>query len=222
MVKKRFLILSLLPLLSLTACQKKELRSDIAEFISHFSLSEAKETYKEAGYNSVQVISDSEGVTRVEKKLDFNIKNESNISYSYSYRKYKNEELSSSSNVTIETIDSKYIYTVDSEAKEIDINEAKKVIDVFFYEYEEYEYHNYGVYYGDIVIDQAYDFQNYITIDENKESCKIEYQMSITKEYTVNQKVIVDKSGMLKSNEFALTKNDGSDSSTQTIIVYKK
>ena len=222
MVKRSFIGLFIIPILLLSACTQKVLRSDIQEFIASFSLSESIKEYKEAGYTLTQNVSFDGVESTSTKKIDFNIKDESNISYSYSYVEIENKEVKTNDFVKITTENNKYFLESNSVNKhEIDVEEVNENIIKFFYETDEYEFHKYGAYYGDIVLDSAYTFQNYTTIDEENKLYKVEYETkSKDQDITISEKLVVNSLGMLESNYVKATSSKGE--SVSTWVVYKK
>ena len=221
MVIKKLPILVPISLLLLVSCNQKVLREDVKNFIANFSLENSMNEYKEAGYESLAEVSDGKDITKTKEKLDFNIKDESNITYSYFHKEYKNEELTSETTVSISTVESKYIYSDKDGEKEISLDEVKKVVSKFFYTTDEYDFHNYGCYYGDIINESAYDFQNVTTIDDEAGLLTIEYSTKLSNENaTAKQKIVANKLGMLVSNDFEIKGNG--KYSKESIMVYKK
>ena len=221
MVRKSIIGLSLLPILLLASCQKKTLRSDIAEFIASFSLQDSIAEYQEAGYEKITEVVDEEGASKEVEKVDFNVKDDSAISYNYSYKSYVDDVLDKENFITITTEDNKYFYKSESEEKEITKDEVNSIVITFFYKTDDYDYHGKGCYYGDIVNDGAYAFQDYTTIDQVNHLYVLDYELKDTSvDAVIKQNVVVNQLGMLVSNYLKLTGENVS--SVSTLNVYKK
>ena len=133
MVRKSIIGLTLLPILLLASCQKKSLRSDIAEFIASFSLQDSIAEYQEAGYEKTTEVVEEKGTSKEVEKVDFNVKDDSAISYNYSYKSYVDDVLDKENFITITTEDNKYFYKSESEEKEITKDEVNSIVITFFY-----------------------------------------------------------------------------------------
>lgn len=222
MVNRRIIGFTLLPILLLTSCQTKSLRSDIKQFIASFSLEESINNYQYAGYNYVTREEKNDVITVNEDHVDFDVRDDSSISYSYTHIVKENDVLKTNEFIYITTEDSKYYYESQvSEIHEITKTEVDKEIITFFYKVEESGYHGQGMYYGDIVLDMIYDYQKYTTIDVENELLIIDYEFYYSKIDTkFKQTITVDKLGMLVSNNLKITAPTGV--STSLIEVYKK
>lgn len=220
MVKKNYIGLLLLPILLLSSCKDKVLRSDIKEFIASFSLSESMDAYKEAGYEYVQIVTEKD-ITKEVEKVDFNVKDLEHVSYQYTYQKLVNDIEVSNEFKSITTVEGEYIYSDnETEPVEITINDVNAIVTTFFYKAKEADYHGQSMYYGDIVCDMAYDFQKYITIDNENKILNVDYTFYYTKiDTTFTQKIAVNQMGMLVNNELEITSPSGV--ATSYISVYQ-
>lgn len=219
MVKRRIIGLSILPILLLSSCKQKILRSDIADFIASFSLESSIEEYKEAGYTRVQEIIESGVKTTIREEMSFNVKNLPEISYLYTYSKVVDNESVEEKFTRVSTENEKYFYeTEEANKRECTLEEADQELIKFFYEYNEYDFHKFGCYYGDIVKESAYSFQNYTTIDEENHLYKLNldyFDQSINANY--KQSLIVNSLGMLVENNFEIVSNENKSSTIWTV-----
>ena len=224
MVKRRIIGLFALPILLLNSCNQQSLRSDIKQFIASFSLEESIKEYQEAGYDSLEVITvEGEGTTKTEESIRFNVKEDSPNYYHYLHKEYVNDELMVHKFIDIEEDNGKFIYhseTVDS--KEITAAEMSNIVIKFFYKTTtgDIDFHNYGCYYGDIVKESAYSFQNYTTIDQENGLYIVKYEYKFDQDNaTIKQELSVNSLGMLVKNHAEVIA--GNNSSITDIQVYK-
>lgn len=222
MVKRRIIGFSLLPILLLTSCTQRTLRSDIKEFIASFSLEDSIKEYQFAAYDYLTSEEKNNVVTVNEDHVSFDVRDDASIAYSYTHKMTENDVLKTNEFIYITTVDSKYYYESQvSEIHEISKSDVDKEIITFFYRVEESGYHGQGMYYGDIVKDMIYDYQNYTKIDEENELLIIDYEFYYSKLDTkFKQTITVNKLGMLVSNYLKITAPTGV--STSSIDVYKK
>ena len=219
---KKLFGLTILPILLLSSCNQRSLRSDIKEFIASFSLNESIETYKEAGYESSETVLINDKLTTVTETMDFNIKDENNITYSYTHKEYENLELKVDNYASLTTIDGRYYYKSNSIEKEMTSKEVTELIRSFFYKTDngEIQYHNNGCYYGDIVKDSSLAFQDYITIDNEAHLLTVHYEFYDKKDKaTIKQNIVVNSLGMLEENHAEIYTDTAS--SITDIKVYK-
>lgn len=217
MVRKKYLVL-ILPILLLTSCNNnKVLRSDIEKFIASFSIDEALSTYLCAGYESNYESSYNGVVTTKTESMDFDVRDKENISYSYSFLKKENDEVVSQTISSITTENGKYIYTHNSDVSELTFEEVNNLIINFFYTSFELNVHQGGHYYGDLIIEKAYSYQDFTTIDEENSLYILDYQIT-NPNSSLKQLVKVNNIGMLVY-EYVEVTNKG-DYSRQTISVY--
>ena len=223
MVKKKIIGLTILPILLLSSCgQQRPLRSDIAEFIASFSLEESTKEYVEAGYTSLEE-SFIDGVNyKIIENLDFNVRDDTSISYEYTYKEYEEETITENKYIEIKTVDNEYYY-VDESTTEKSITKAEimKLVLAFFYKVDDYDFHNYGCYYGDIVRENAGVYQDYTTIDKENELYILDYEILDERvNATIKQHLTVNPLGMLVDNSVLVSTNN--NYSRKVISVYKK
>lgn len=217
MVKKKYLVLTL-PILLLTSCNNNiVLRSDIEKFIASFSIDEALSTYLCAGYESSYESSYNGVITTKNESMDFDVRDKENVSYFYSFIKKENDEVVSETTCSITTENGKYIYTHNSDVSELTFDEVNNFIIKFFYTSFELNVHQGGQYYGDLIIEKAYSYQNFTTIDEEKNLYILDYQITNTNS-SLKQLVKVNNIGMLVYEEVEVTNKE--DYSRQTISVH--
>ena len=218
MVKKKYLVL-VLPILLLTSCKNNlVLRSDIEKFIAPFSLEESIATYLSAGFNSDVESSIKGVVTTKHESMDFDVSDKSNISYSYSYIHTENSEVKNEITSSISTENGKYFYTYNSDVSEITYEEVNNIIINFFYKRFDLNIHQGGQYYGDLILEKAYSYQNYTTIDEEKNLYILDLHTESTNS-SFKQVVEVNSLGMLVYESVEIKNVD--DYSNQIISVYK-
>ena len=224
MVRRSFIGFIYLPILLLSSCgsNQEELRSDIAQFITSFSVDESIKAYQEAGYLSTREMY-IDGVSTVEiEKVDFNIKDMKNMTYLHTLDITEDGELTTSRIQKIEVVDTKYMYTLDDSTSEVDLDFALSIINTFFYLQEPVEgYRVRGMYYGDYVKETALIMQNAVTIDTENDLYVESFRQvdeSIGMDITMTFKV--NRLGMLEVNEQKFINK--SNWIEQTITVYRK
>lgn len=202
---KKFLFPVIL-LITLSSCSTKpELRSDIKEFISKFSLKEAMDTYKKGGYikEIEEINGEKKTLERIE--MEFSYLDAAHPSYTKTTTKFVDDVESSKEEVEFVEIESKYYVSTNGELKESSLEECSELIKNFFYEKTqiEGEYHTQGMYYGDYILQVAPMLQNYITIDQDQELYLYNYETEGIQEgekVTYEQHYSVNKMGMLVEN----------------------
>ena len=155
----------------LTSCNKKELRSDIAEFIASFSVEEAVESYKKTEMNKTQtVLKDGEKTVTIET-IDFDVTDPYNPQYHRHSDKYVNEVKTESIDQYFKHENDDYFVIINDVEYKYDLEKCHDLIRQFFYKavYLDGTYHEPGYYYGDMIKASALDYQNYISIDEEKQ-----------------------------------------------------
>ena len=222
MVKKRIFGIFILPILLLSSCNKQRpLRSDIANFIASFSLQEAMNIYKETGYEDVQIMTVDGEYEKTIEKLDFNIKDEENITFTHSQIIYDEENnITSSKLETIRKVGEEYIHTLDDKGDVYTINQCASLIKTFFYKSEPIEgYHDNAIYFGDYIQSAARYLQDHVTIDLDNELYIYEYHVKNANADNY-EKYSVDKYGML--TDFYLNMNNlkTGNKGERTISVY--
>lgn len=202
---KKFLFPVIL-LTALSSCSTKpELRSDIKEFISKFSLKEAMDAYKSGGYTYLveDNIEGKKSVTRIE--MEFSYLDANHPTYSKITTNYEDDVQTSKEEVEFVEMDEKYYISTNGELKESSLEECGELIKNFFYEKTqiEGEYHTQGMYYGDYIKQIAPVVQNRITIDQENELYLYEYEVEAIQDGVIvnyTQNYSVNKIGMLVEN----------------------
>ncbi|MBQ6920769.1 MAG: hypothetical protein IJQ72_02580 [Bacilli bacterium] len=202
---KKFLFPVIL-LITLSSCSTKpELRADIKEFISKFSLEEAMNTYKKGGYikEIEEINGEKKTLERIE--MEFSYLDAAHPSYTKTTTKFVDDVESSKEEVEFVEIESKYYVSTNGELKESSLKECSELINNFFYEKTqiEGEYHTQGMYYGDYILQVAPMLQNYITIDQDQELYLCNYEtegIQKGEKVTYEQHYSVNKMGMLVEN----------------------
>ena len=219
----RKLSLLLLPISLIASCSKAELRSDIKEFISGFSLTESMEIYKKAGYHSTL-----ESVVSNEKKneydeVSFDIRDDANISYTHTLTTYINDSLSSSESETIVTEDGKYIHTRNGSSDEYTASDCSKLVRTYFYRSEPVEgFHDYAMYYGDYISGVALRLQSAMTVDKENNTLTLEYTINDTSnDARVEQIIKVGSTGMLLYTKNKTTKLSTGEYVAREITTFK-
>ena len=209
----------------LTACHvKPELRKDIKEFVSQFSLKAAMEQYKTGGYTSTKETRQiGQNTLKEVIEMEFSIIDDEHPTYVETTTNYENDEISSQVEVRFVEQDDEYYISTNGELKKSSLKEYKKYITRFFYKKVDLDgqYHTQGFYYGDYLKEVAPNLQNYVTIDQERELYIMEYhtlekQGEVTAE--INQMYTVNKWGMLNTNHYMMGTEE--KTVTQDIIVH--
>ena len=220
---KKFVIL-LVSIFTLSACNQKVLRSDIAKFIENFSLTKAVEAYKEVEMTKVVTVNDLSKLTITEETISFNVKDVNNPIYNHTYYEKENGE---TVKTTIEYFlkENDKFYLVSNEVKsEITLESAHNIIQQFFYKetYLDGEYHSGGYYYGDVIKNSCYDYQNQITIDAENDlyrfsACTVDRSGGVNVDRC--SEMVVDNLGMLIKNvASAKSQSDAREAKTEINI----
>ena len=225
-MKRTVIAMCLSAISLLTSCNGHTLRSDIAKFIASFSLNDAIQAYLEGGYTSTKV-EDVEGKeTKTVETFSFNVKDVNKPEYSKTVKVYEDDSLTSDVREELVIRDEKYYLQKTGQADiEITLQDCHSYVEKFFYKETMFDgtYHVQGMYYGDYINQSAEYFQNYITIDQDKNLYIFEANVEgvvdgkDTKQY---EKYVVNSWGML-DNLNSIMKN-GTNSITQSIEVYRK
>ncbi len=217
-MKRRIFALFITAISLLTSCQKgPSLRSDIAKFIASFSLKDARAVYLEAG----SFRTDLEGDVYVEERYDFNIKDLSIVSYSYSKKTYRSGVLSEEVIAYTEKVEDKYIYHYSGyeDVTYTAVSIVNNLVTKFFYTASLDEIHQGGMYVGDTLKSVLNQIQDCVSIDE--ENDLLIYNKPSTIQDTpleFEQTMVVDSLGMLVSNDAVST--NGTTTRTTHIEVY--
>ena len=200
-MKKIVLPLALLTLV--TSCTgTPELRKDIRDFISKFSLETAMKQYLSGGYTSTKVENLEAGIKTTVVELEYSRVNDSHPSY------HKVTTTTQNETVTVEELsfvenDGQYYISINGELSKSSLKECDNYINKFFYEKTDLDgqYHAKGYYYGDYIKTVAPYLQKYITIDQENELYIMEYAVT-TSSTPVEQRYTVNKYGMLVDNHY--------------------
>ena len=220
----RKISLLLLPISLIASCSNQgEIRSDIKEFISGFSLTESMEIYKEAGYHSTLESVVSNVKTNEYDEVNFNIRDDANISYIHTLTTYINEELSSSESETIVTEDGRYIHTRNGVSDEYTASDCSKLVRTYFYRSEPVEgFHDYAMYYGDYITGVALRLQSAMTVDKDNNTLILEYTINDSaNDAKIEQIIKVSQVGMLLYTKNKTTKLSTGEYVIREITTFK-
>ena len=199
----------LFPLLTvalLTSCNvKPELRKDIKQFISNFSLANAVEHYKTGHAVSTKETIEGNNSTKEVEEITYSCLDDVHPTYLKVVTNFENGVETSKDTLEFVEIEGQYYLLTNGVYEESSLKECTKLITSFFYKKVEVDgsYHTQGYYYGDYIREVAPVLQKYVTIDTVNELYNYEYSVTESKDgETVNmaQKYSVDKWGMLVSN----------------------
>lgn len=204
----------------LTSCNK-ELRADIAEFISNFSLENAVENYKKAQAVVVLDVDKHDEIYKTIETTTIDISDASAPQYRHQTDRYEGKEYEfKSTTVTYLSYEEDKIYFVvnDDSKSEMSLEEAHKMVKTFFYKETalDDQYHNRGYYHGDNFRNSAYYYQNYITIDQENELLLFELNRSDSRAEE-SSKIVLDKWGMMLENIAIARSGDEAVSTTITV-----
>lgn len=195
-------VLSFVALIALVGCSgKPELRKDIKEFISQFSLDDAVSEYVTGGYTSTKVTTIGESVTTEVVEMSYSLADQDHPTYT------KTTTVNGEATVVtfVENEEGCFIST-NGVLEPSSINECKGLITKFFYTDVQVNgtYHVGGWFYGDYLKEAAPWLQNYVTIDQENQLYIMEYTKSFKDDYGVDttktQKYSVNRYGMLVEN----------------------
>ena len=213
------LLFPLIFLVSLSSCHSKpELRKDIKEFISNFSLQEALNEYKSGGYTLTKVEVEDGKETKTEISLEYSRVDENHPTYVEVTTISIDDVISSSVEVSFVEIEGEYYLSTNGELEPSSLKEINSMITQFFYKKVEIDgqYHTQGYYYGDYLIEVAPVLQRYVTIDSEKELYVMDYSVTEgTKIYSQNYSV--NKLGMLVENH-AYAEDEGTSKKTDIYV----
>ena len=204
----------------LTSCSgKPELRKEIAEFISNFSLSEAIAHYQSGGYISTKVSKDGENITKTVVEMEYTTTDPEHPTYVETTTNYENDVMVSTVEIRFIQNESGDYISTNGELKESSVEECGKLITKFFYKQVDIDgqYHTQGFYYGDYLKEVAAALQQYVTIDHDNELYIHDY--SVRQNNTdISQKYIINKWGMMLENHMKMENEE--KSLQQDIIVH--
>lgn len=207
--------------LLLSGCVR-DLRSDIAKFITSFSLEDCFATYKEASYISTKN-KDIDGVkTKEIKKMEISTVDPENPAYDLSLNIYdENDVLTHSERHYIERREEGFFLIKNQEETPYSLEECHALILTFFYKTTLYEdtphpYHSGGMYYGDHILEMARDIQDFLSIDEENNLLVFHHEQSGV-DTEIIQTYSINSLGMLESNYFYA--RNGTNTQSETIVV---
>lgn len=189
----------------LTSCNKKEIRSDIAEFIASFSVEAAVEAYKKTEFNKTQTVNKDGDKTVTIETINFDVTDPYNPQYHRETLKYVNDVLTESTDQYIKHENDQFFMVINEVEYDYDLEKCHDLIRQFFYKntYIDGTYHTDGYYYGDIVKGSIEDTQEFMTVDEETELLTFSYCKNSTvqgEEVRECSTFKVDKLGMLTYN----------------------
>ena len=206
---KKLLFLIIL-LVCLTSCHSKpELRKDIKDFISQFSLEASLNEYKKGGYTSTKVETEQGKETKTVISLEYSRVDENHPTYVEVTTISENDVVTSNVEVRFVEIEGQYYLSTNGELKSSSLKEVNNLITQFFYKKTELDgqYHTQGYYYGDYLKEVAPALQRYVTIDQANKLYKMEYTVEKS-DYTMSQNYSVNKFGMLVENHNTIANDE--------------
>ena len=208
----------------LSCSVKPELRKDIAEFISHFSLQGALDEYKTGGYVSTTLEVEEEKTSKEVIEMDFSLTDVQHPTYVETTTNYVNNEITSVNEVKVVEDESGFYLSTNGELKPTTIDEIGELIIQFFYKQVDLDgsYHTQGFYYGDYLKEIAPMVQDLVTIDQTNELYLYSYSATVKDDQmvaTMSQSYTVNKWGMMEENHILITADQ--NSVQQDIIVHK-
>lgn len=215
-MKRRFALL-LLTLPLLVGCKQTQIRKDIEEFVSSFSLQESFLTYRRAEYNDSKESNINGVYTRELERVYFDSRDEENLSYIKENFLYEEEELVSQNEEKCYKKDGEFYYELNGEISPSSMEKYELLVTKFFYkEIVEDTYHSRGMYYGDYVIDTCAKLQDLVTIKDDLYI--MEYRTVDSKNNSEQYQLLkVNRLGMLDSNHVYM--RNGINSISEDVIV---
>lgn len=205
MTRRSLRILTLLPFLSACGFSGGQLRSDVAEFLSGFSLEGAIAAYKEAGYEKTVTAVEGDKTTVTTEAVDFNATDVMHPTYQMETETRENDQVTESSLLQILEKDGAFVKRTEEGESPSSLDECHANIEKFFYqEVAADAVHLYGMYYGDYIRQMAASLQELVTIDlENqlyRYHARSEYTNTAGATVLEEQTYVVDNYGMLVEN----------------------
>ena len=203
------LVLPFVLLSALCACHTKpELRKDIKEFISQFSLNAAMEQYVTGGYTSTKVTATTKEVI----SLEFSRVDAEHPTYKETTTIYENDVETSKVEVEVVENEDGLFLSTNGELQATTLKKVNNLITKFFYKQVDLDgtYHTQGCYYGDYLKEVAPVLQKYVTIDQEQELYIYEYEATVNN-VECHQKYLVNKWGMLVENHVTSKNNTQTD-----------
>lgn len=206
-MKRRIFVLPLVTISLLTSCSKTpDLRSDIAEFITSFSYTEARKKYLEARYIRKDISHEASGeIITIEEEMYINIKDENDLKYDFKKKKFTATEVfEEKHNYVIKNGDHYlYYYTgADNPATRTPEEVKYPLISGFFYKQQFEEIHTSGMYVGDYLLETLPYIQDYVTINNADKTLTYDIPLDVpkdAKDYNFEEVLVVDELGMTMS-----------------------
>lgn len=214
---KRKIFVPLLATISLlSSCGDiRPLRSDIKEFIASFSVGEAQNNYLESSYTRIDLYHEPTEEIKTILTVSFNIKDQENATYEYSYSKYVDDVIDESSirHTTIAKVDDDYLLIEDDRESVITYDSmVQNYVRHFFYREDVADVHSYGMYMGDILYESLPTIQDYVTVDFDKNTLTYDIPFGVKKNeegYDFEELLIVNNLGMLVSFNSKIKSGNG-------------
>lgn len=214
---KRKIFVPLLATISLlSSCGGiRPLRSDIKEFIASFSVDKAQKNYLESSYTRIDLYHEPTGEIKTILTVSFNIKDQENATYEYSYSKYVDDVIEESSirHTTIAKVDDDYLLIEDDRESVITYDSmVQNYVRHFFYREDVADVHSYGMYMGDILYESLPTIQDYVTVDFDKNTLTYDIPFGVKKNeegYDFEELLIVNNLGMLVSFNSKIKSGNG-------------
>ena len=209
----------------LSSCNKKEIRSDIAEFIASFSVESAVEAYKKVEMTKTIKVDNLGDKTYTLETINFDVSDPYNPIYHDHSETYKNDVLSETNDTYFKIENEEYFIVINKVEYEYTLEKCHDIIRLFFYKRVILDgtYHEPGYYYGDMIKGSIYEYQKYMEINSENNTLKFNYCYNQRAGTGENVKrcstFIVDDLGMLNYN---LASDTAEGKSVETEIVISK
>lgn len=200
----------------LASCgETRPLRSDIQEFIASFSIKEARKEYLESNYIRTDLYHEPDQEIKTIMEVSFNIKDQKNATYEYTYRKYVDDVLDTenSRHTEIHKGESGYIVNKDGVESTITYEELdQNYVRHFFYRTDVADVHSIGMYMADVLREKLPYIQDYVTVDFEAKTLTYEVPFGVEKNvegYDFNEILVVNSLGMLVSFDNKIMSSTG-------------
>lgn len=210
----------------LSSCNKKEIRSDIAEFIASFSVESAVEAYKKVEMSKTTRVDNLGDKTLTTETISFDVTDPYKPIYHDHSETYRNDVLDKTNDTYFKIENEQYFVIIDDVEYEYTLEKCHDLIRQFFYKRVILDgtYHEPGYYYGDMVKGSIYEYQNHMEIDQEKKSLTFSYcynqKAGSGEDVKRCSKFILDEFGMLNYN-LASDTAEGKSVETEIIIAKK-
>ena len=167
MLRRSLLSLVLLPFLSGCGFENGSLRSEVAAFLSQFSLEEAVQAYKEAGYEKTVTAVEGNKTTVTVETVDFVAVDALHPTYKFDTTVTENDQAKEHTYLEIYEKDGAFVKKTEDGESPSSLEECHRHIETYFYKETAADaVHLYGMYYGDYLRQIAPSLQNLVSIDE--------------------------------------------------------